>query len=176
MKIDPYKHKESFENWISSISGKSQVCGLNEINSTLLIRFISDFRIGINVSSKSKKGERSFTRLNHLKQKLSFIIGKLEERGVCDVRKVTPLDLHSLFSDMRSGAVQTRFGTPYKSTGDYVKMFKTFWHWYQKTQRAQNNTVQDITEDLDTRGEKPKFVSSISTIQPNIYELKYGTL
>ncbi|RPJ77372.1 MAG: site-specific integrase [Alphaproteobacteria bacterium] len=83
---------------------------------------------------------------------------KLEERGIGDVRKVTERDLHSLFSDMRSGILHTRYGTPYKSTGDYVKNFKTFWHWYQKVSKDGTSNLPDITEDLDTRGEKPKFV------------------
>ena len=59
---------------------------------------------------------------------------------------------------MREGLVKTRYGTAYKSVGDYVKSFKTFWHWYQKIERKNNNIILDITEDLDTRGEKPKFV------------------
>ena len=121
MKIDPYKSKERFENWLNSLDGKEEIEGLNELNSKLLISFIKDLRIGINVSNSSKKGERSYTRLNHLRQKLGFIIKKLGKRKVKDVRKATAQDLHSLFSDMRSGVIQTKNGTPYKSTGDYVK-------------------------------------------------------
>jgi len=158
MKIDPYKSKESFENWLVAIDGKKEVYGLNKSNSKLLVSFIKDMRIGINVSNGSKKGERSFIRLNHLRQKLAFVIKKLEERCVKDIRKITANDLHKLFSDMRSGTIQTRFGTSYKSTGDYVKIFKTFWHWYQKVEKNQDKIIQDVTEDLDTRGEKPKFV------------------
>ena len=33
---------------------------------------------------------------------------------------------------MRTGVIKTRSGTAYKSTKDYVKVFKTFWHWYEK--------------------------------------------
>jgi len=60
-----------------------------------------------------------------------------------------------LFEDMRSGILKSRSGQPYKSTGDYVKVFKTFWHWNQKISKIK---VEDICEELDTRGEKPKFV------------------
>src|SRR4030042_5624187 len=56
---------------------------------------------------------------------------------------------------MRSGVLSNRLNQPYKSTGDYIKVFKTFWHWYQKTSKAK---IEDICEELDTRGEKPKFV------------------
>lgn len=158
MKIDPYNSKQLFENWLDLIDGKKEVDGLNESNSKLIVSFIKDFRIGINVSNSSKKGERSYTRLNHLRQKVGFVIKKLEERNIKDIRKVTAQGLHKLFSDMRAGVIKTRFGTPYKSTGDYVKTFKTFWHWYQKIEKNQDKIIQDVTEDLDTRGEKPKFV------------------
>jgi integrase len=158
MTIDPYKSKEVFEKWLSSIEGKKEIEGLNEIHSKLLISIIKDLRIGINVSSKNKKGERSFTRLNHLEQKLRLLFRLLQERGISDVRKANPQNLHSLFSDMRSGVIPTKFGTPFKATGDYVKEFKTFWHWYQKVERGKGNLLPDITEDLDKRGEKPKFV------------------
>jgi integrase len=56
---------------------------------------------------------------------------------------------------MRTGVLKTRRGTPYKSTKDYVKIFKSFWHWYMKVSKQK---IEDICEDLDTRGEKPKFV------------------
>jgi len=103
MKIDPYKSKERFESWLNSIEDKEEIDGLNSVNSKLFISFIKDLRIGINVSNSSKKGERSYTRLNHLRQKLGFIIRKLEERKIKDIRKVTAQDLHKFFSDMRTG-------------------------------------------------------------------------
>jgi integrase len=132
MKKDPYKSKELFENWLISIEGKKKIDGINEVNSKLIISFIKDFRIGMNVSNKSK---------------------------------------------MRSGAIQTRFGTSYKSTGDYVKIFKTFWHWHQKVEKNENGIISDVTDDLDTRGEKPKFVYFIQNdfekiIEKATYDLK----
>jgi integrase len=177
MRKDPYKSKEVFEKWLNSIAGKEEIEGLKKINSKLLISFIKDLRLGLNVSNASKKGERSFTRLNHLKQKLVFVLRKLEEREIYDARKASAKDLHSLFSDMRSGVIQTRTGTPYKSTGDYVKDFKTFWHWYQKVEKNKGNMILDITEDLDTRGEKPKFVyfskkDFENLLQESSYDLK----
>lgn len=158
MKRDPYNSKQNYERWIKSIEGKKAISGLSEINSQLLISFIKDFRIGINIPNKSVKGERSFIRLNHLRQKVIFVIKKIESFGVLDIRKVSAEYLHRLFSEMRSGIISTRFGTPYKSTGDYVKDFKTFWHWFQKVEKKKGNLIPDVTEDLDARGEKPKFV------------------
>jgi len=158
MKRDPYKHKQRFEKWIDLNGKQKRIEGMNEKNSKIFISFIKDFRVGLNVSNKSKKGERSFVRLNTLRGRLVYIIRKLEERGVEDIRKVKARELHNLFSDMRSGVLKTKYETAYKSTGDYVKVFKTFWHWHQKVMKNKGRKVLDITEDLDTRGEKPKFV------------------
>tara|TARA_Y100000034_G_scaffold41320_2_gene50856 strand:+ start:15533 stop:15823 length:291 start_codon:yes stop_codon:yes gene_type:complete len=80
MRIDPYNSKQLFENWIALIDSKKEIDGLNEGNSTLMVSLIKDMKIGRNVSNASKKGERSFTRLNHLRQKLGFVIKKLEIR------------------------------------------------------------------------------------------------
>lgn len=158
MKKDLYNHKALFENWIKSIETKKKIDGLNEKNSRLIIQFIKDFRIGLNISNQSKKGERSFTRLNHLRQKIIFLVKLLEKRKVRDITKVTSRQLHEFFNDMRTGKIKTRYGTPYKSTGDYVKTFKTFWHWIQKVMKKKGKLIEDVTEDLDSRGEKAKFV------------------
>ena len=177
MKRDPYNHKQRFENWINLIENCKIVDGMNEVNSQIFMDFINDFRIGLNVSNLSKKGARSYVRLNTLRVRLAFIIKKFEERGIRNIRKVISKELHNLFSDMRSGVIMTRHGTPYKSTGDYVKIFKTFWHWHQKITKNKNKIILDVTEDLDTRGEKPKFVYFTKTDFENIlsrasYDLK----
>ncbi|MHA2017484.1 MAG: tyrosine-type recombinase/integrase [Promethearchaeota archaeon] len=149
--IDPYNHKQRLNNWLK----KKKIEGVSKINERLIIKFHDDMALGLNVSNKSKKGARSPIRLNTLRQRLAFLIRELEKRRIKDVRKATDKDLHQLFGDMRSGVIKTRMGTPYKSTGDYIKVFKSFWHWHQKVSK---NKIEDITEDLDTRGEKPKFV------------------
>ena len=131
---------------------------MSTIHSELLVSFIKDFRIGLNVAKVSKKGARSVIRLNKLRQKVTFILRLLQKRRICDVRRINRRQIHELFHDMRTGKIRTRSGTPYKSTGDYIKDFKTFWHWYQKVMRSKGKVVEDVTEDLDARGEKPKFV------------------
>jgi integrase len=151
---DPYHHKKTYENW-----KKTKVLkGVNEKNSELVLQFLSDMELGLNISKVSKKGARSATRLNTLRGRLGFVIIQLQDRGVKDIKKVTEKDLHKLFEDMRTGVLKTRTGTAYKSTRDYVKVFKTCWHWYEKIMRKKGKVVEDVTEDLDIRGEKPKFV------------------
>ena len=149
--IDPYNHKQRLENWLKT----KRVKGINKTNEKIILKFLDDMYLGLNISKGSKKGGRTPVRLNTLRQRLAFIIKELEKRKIKDVRKTTAKELHQLFGDMRSGMIKTRFGTPYKSTGDYIKNFKGFWHWYQKVSKEK---IEDICLDLDTRGEKPKFV------------------
>ncbi len=150
-RLDPYNHKQRLDNWKKT----KQIKDVSKTNEKIIIKFLGDMEIGLNISKGSVKGGRSAIRLNTLRQRLAFIAKELEDRKVKDMRQVTTQQLHKLFDDMRTGVLKTRQGTPYKSTGDYIKIFKTFWHWNQKTNK---NKVEDITSDLDTRGEKPKFV------------------
>jgi len=149
--IDPYNHKQRFENWKKN----KKIDGINKTNEKIIIKFIDDMSLGLNISKGTKKGARTPVRLNTLRQRLAFVVRELEKRKVKDIKKTTAKELHKLFDDMRSGVLKTRTGTSYKSTGDYIKVFKTFWHWYQKVSKEK---IEDITSDLDTRGEKPKFV------------------
>lgn len=152
---EPYNHKRTWENWISKVEKTKKIEGLNQTHSRLFIKFLKDMSLGLNISKLAKKGARGHNRLNHLRIKLIFVLKQLQKRGVKDVRKVTKEQIHKLFDDMRTGVLPNRFGTPYKAVGDYVKDFKCFYHWYQKVAK---DKVEDITEDLDRRGEKPKFI------------------
>ncbi len=158
MRREIYDHEKKFNNWLEKVEEERVIDGLSKRNSELVIYLIKDFRLGVNVSNHSKKGARCFHRLNALRQKITFVIRLIERNGIEDVTTIKPEELHKVFNDMREGVIKTRKGTPYKSVGDYVKSFKTFWHWYQRIARKQGNNILDITEDLDARGEKPKFV------------------
>jgi len=154
---DFYNIENNFNNWFSKVKEKG-IEGLSPMNSLRVLDFIKDMKLGVNISAGSKKGERSKARLVRLKQKIIFVVKKLEERGLKDVTEAKDKDLHQLFNDMRSGVIKNRFGTAYRSTGDYVKDFKAFWHWYQRVKKKEGENIDDITIDLDRRGEKPKFV------------------
>ena len=157
MKVDLYNSDNRFEDWIDSVE-KNGIPSISKKNSELLIQFIKDLKIGINISIRSRKGARGTNRLNHLKDKLLKVFGLLESRGISDVTKIEAIQLHRLFDDMRSGKIANRFGTGFKATGDYVKDFKVFWHWHQKVMGKKGKTIPDVTEELTTQGEKPKFV------------------
>ena len=157
MKIDPYKHKECYLAWKEKVKGGIQ--NISKKNSSILLKYLEDMECGLNVSMKSKKGARSYPRLNTLRQRLNFMFKKFEERyELYDITLITEQHLHSHFSGMRNGTIKNLRGKQYKSTVDYVKIFKSFWHWHQKINRKTDVKIPDITVDLDTSRDKPKWV------------------
>jgi integrase len=157
MKIDPYKHKEKYLSWKASFNGR--IPSISEVNSKILYEYILDMENGLNVASVSKKGARSYSRLNNIKQRLIFLIKQFEERyNLTDVTLVSERILHDFFTGMKNGAITRLDGRTYESPTDYVKIFKAFWHWYQKVNRKQGKDIQDLTIDLDTSRDKPKWV------------------
>jgi len=157
-KQDIYKHEQRYKSWKESVL-KFGESDLTKKNSDLLLQYIFDMEIGNNTSSKSKKGARTFHRLNAVRQKVSMVFRMLQKRNVLDISKVSEKDLQQLFTDMRNGTLLSDNGKPYISTPDYVKGFKAFWHWYQKAQMKKGKVIPDITEYLDsTSTEKPKWV------------------
>jgi len=158
MKKDIFAHEQRYKNWKERIEEEGED-HLTKKNSDILIQFILDMEIGANVSKKNKKGGRSYVRLNSLRQRLSQMLRMLEERNVNDVTKITEKKLIQFFSDMRTGIIKTKHGEKYKSVQDYVKIFKSFYHWWIKVNRKRGKMLLDITEDLDTSlVEAPKFV------------------
>ena len=158
MKIDPYKNKEKFLKWkINYNCFKDADIGTR--SGEILLQYLGDMEMGLNVSKDSKKGPRSYGRLISIKDKSRFIFKKTKELfGVEDITKVSEEEIHTLFSKMRNGELLRNDGKQYKSVGDYVKTFKAFWHWYQKVCKKKDKKIEDITIDLDTSQEKPKWV------------------
>ena len=78
MKIDPYKNKEKYLAWRTRINGRFP--DVSKENSNIFLQYINDMEIGANVSVKNVKGGRSYTRLNHLREKLGFFAKFLDIR------------------------------------------------------------------------------------------------
>lgn len=157
MKIDPYKHKERYLDWKKSIV--QGVPGLSRANSDIVISYVTDMEKGINVSSMSVKGSRGYPRLNTIKDKMILFCKKFKELyNLDDITQIKENQLMSYFSDMKAGIIKTVRGKRFRSVETYSKIFKAFWHWHQKVNRKEGVNVPDITIDLDTRQEKPKWV------------------
>ncbi|MFH1521699.1 MAG: hypothetical protein ABIF18_01945, partial [archaeon] len=149
MKKDPYKHEEKYNQWKEIVKGV--IPGISKINSDMIMSYLLDMEYGLNVASSSKKGGRSYIRLNNLRQRITFLIKQFEERyNKTDITEITERELHDYFIGMKNGTVKRQDGGIYQSPVDYIKVVKAFWHWHQKVNRKKGIKVEDITVDLDT--------------------------
>ncbi len=145
------KWKETTVNGITSVSPE---------NSQLFLKFLNDLERGYNIANGSKKGARSYARLTNLKDRLIYFDKNFNKYfGLNNITKVSEEQLITFFADMRSGKIRKKDGKEYKAVADYVKTIKTFWHWYMKVSKKETQKdIADITLDLDTRRDKPKWV------------------
>lgn len=155
-KLDPYNHQRLYEAWKENPHNPN----VSKINNSTIRQYLSDMEQGKNISRFSPKGARSYNRLNHLRQKVFFIAELLEKHEkLKDITKATENNLHNLFDGMRKGKIKRLDGNTYTCVGDYVKVFKAFWHWHQTAQGKTGKTIADITLELDTSVNKqPEFV------------------
>lgn len=159
MKIDPYNHEGSLTRWKDKVRESGGILDTSRANSSIILKYLKDMELGINTSLSSKKGARSFTRLNTFRLRLTFLAKKFEEiLKVDDMAKLTEQQVCQFFVDMRKGVIKRQDGRRYKATRDFVKIFKAFWHWHQKVSRKGGVEIEDITTYLDSSGEKPEWV------------------
>ena len=154
---DIYNNKKKFIAWKNEVN-EYGIDGITKANSGIIRKFISDMEEGRNVAKASKKGARSYSRLNTLRIRLIFIARMLEKRGVKDLTKLDEKIITNFFHDMREGVLKTLDGKVYKSTLDYVKVFNSFWHWWMKINKKNEKEVKDITEEIDTSKDENSFV------------------
>ena len=156
-KIDPYKSRDMYMRWKSKAA--TGIAGLTDACREEILRFLEDMELGRNTGRGAKKGPRSYLRLQTLQQRLSFIGRHLKARGVDRLTGAQEVQIHRLFKDMREGILRKRDGGSYVSVCDYVKVFKTFWHWHMKVKRKEGIQILDICEDLDSSLQrKPPWV------------------
>ena len=78
-KIDPYKNEQRYKIWKEKADAKG-IQGISKKNSDIILKYLFDMENGLNVSISSKKGVRSYPRLNNLKQRLVFLSKEFEKR------------------------------------------------------------------------------------------------
>lgn len=147
--IDPYKHKERY------LRSRNSMDSLPEEDRNIIFQMLDDFELGRNVGSS--KGERSYVRLNTIKTRLKKISELLKEHYEKSLTTVSETELMQLFKRIKDGQIVKADGTAYKASADYIKIYKTFWHWYMKVMKKQGRRIDDITADITARREKPKF-------------------
>jgi len=157
MKIDPHHHKEKYVAWKERV--KNGIPEISKENSDVTLQYVFDMERGINISSSSAKGSRSFIRLNTIKEKMVYFSKKFKELYDIDpVINISEEQLLSFFSDMKNGIITRNDGKTYRSVDTFSKVFKAFWHWHMKVNRKKKIEILDITIDLDTKQEKPDWV------------------
>ncbi|MFA5061280.1 MAG: hypothetical protein WC494_03120 [Candidatus Pacearchaeota archaeon] len=107
MKKDPYKHKERYLRWKKN--NESGISGISSYNSDLILHYLNDMEMGINIASMSVKGSRSYIRLTSLKERCMFFTRKFKE--IFNLDKITAISeeqLITFFSDMRNGNIKRR--------------------------------------------------------------------
>jgi hypothetical protein len=157
MKLDPYNHKERYFKWKEKV--KEGIPEVSKANSNIILQYINDMERGINVGRAGGKGARSYNRLNCLKDKMLFFCRKFKEiYGIDNVTEVSEDKILALFSEMRSGLVKKDNGQDYKATDSFARVYRAFWHWWMKVNKKQGKEIKDITEDLDTKPDKPAWV------------------
>lgn len=159
MKLDPYNNKENYFIWKEKAEKGIVDSDIGEYNRKLVLQYLQDMEIGINVGKATKKGARSFIHIHSLKTRLISIIRKLKiEHNITKITDVSDEQIHILFSKMSNGTITKPNGGKYLAVSDCVKVFKAFWHWYQRISKKKGIEIPDITTDLDTKEEKPDWV------------------
>lgn len=147
--IDPYNHKDRF------LKKRDNLSDFPDGSKDIIRRFLYDMSMGRNVSGN--KGARSYTRLNTLRSRLKRVAQFLARYYNTTLHEATEDQIVDLFMKLRTGEIKKTDGGLYKAVADYAKIYKSFWHWYMKTQKKTGKLLPDITEDLDTSREKAKF-------------------
>ena len=153
MKIDPYKNKETYENWKKN---GAKIPGVSKRSEKVIKKFIFDLEAGTNVNTSNKKGGRSYIRLNSYRHKLKLLATLIESNyNRKNLITSSKENWNEIFTRMSKGDIKRKDGKIYIQTSDYVKTLKSFWHWHMKTS---SKKVEDITVELDTSRDKPKWV------------------
>lgn len=152
-KVDPHNRLKLFEDWKNN-----PLTDLSSANAKILKEYVADLEKGLNVGGE--KGVRSPGRLlaniSQLKRVMKFADQYFK---VKDITKIKEEQLHQLFLDIQQGKIKKENGQVYSFVGDVIKRFKTFWHWYIKTNKKQGIEIYDITGDLKGESSKSaKFV------------------
>lgn len=148
MKLDPYKHKERYEKWKEKIKKDKYIPGISKVNSELIVQYILDMEIGINIAPGSAKGGRSHIRLNRIKQGMVFLSKMFETHYGTNLTDITDEQLIGFFARIRKGDIRKKDGGIYKSAVDFINVFKAFWHWWMKINKKKGLKIPDITEIL----------------------------
>src|SRR3989344_2813143 len=107
MKVDPYKSKQTYENWKDL---GAEIPDVLKANEKIIRQFIFDMEKGINVGVSNKKGARSHVRLNAYRHKLKLLAQLFEKNYKKKFIDLTKEDCHEVFSQMKTGKIKRKDG------------------------------------------------------------------
>ncbi len=147
MKRDAYKFVERWETWKQN--NFKSMKGIRRQDHALLIKFLKDMELGLN-TPVGLNGKRSSGTLLNLSSHNLFFLRNFKKPLI----NLTKKDLHELQDKIDNGIIKKRNNQPFKQFGNYIKDFKVFWHWLQRTKKVKN----DITIDISAKTSKPDWV------------------
>lgn len=155
MVLDPQNSKKQYLNFKEQF--KKRTKKLSKVNSDYLLSYLEDMEVGNNTANKKPL---SYIRLKTIKIRIMFVMQQFQKRyKVNDITQVPEKTAQKFFKEMSEGIIKKSDGKPYKSTKDYLRVFKAFWHWYERVEGRKGNRVLDITKYIDVKdGELPDFV------------------
>jgi integrase len=145
-KADPFKkNKQRWQQWKKDlkVSTRFGSNSFSKVNRDLIIEYLLDMEAGYNVA---RRGKLSYIRLNTIRQRIIWI---LENMNIPDIRTAARRQVLSFFNKIENGEITRRNGKKFRSVADYIKVFKAFWHWFQRREQEHDRVVKDITVDLD---------------------------
>lgn len=159
VKFDPHNSERYYKRWKDQ---GSPISGVTDENKAIILQFLEDMEVGANINPSSRKGARSFGRLRNLRAKMVTMLALMEDhlkiKCVADLENKDS-EMLRFFKKFRDGELACRLTKKkqLKAIGTYARCFKSFWHWYQRSERRKGRDLRDITTDLDCRDDKPEF-------------------
>jgi len=147
MKRDGYNFESKWIKW-----KEKNFKGINQIrkeDSKVLIEFLKDMELGMNVP-KEKKGKRSAGTLLNLAEH-NILLSNLFKKPFLKLKKI---EAHELENKIEKGVIKRKNGKNYIAFGNYIKDGKAFYNWMVRTGRIKEN----IFDDISSKTEKPHWV------------------
>ncbi|MAG61228.1 hypothetical protein CMI43_00175 [Candidatus Pacearchaeota archaeon] len=155
-RYDPYNHEKKWKDW--KLKVKSKIPDISKTNSKVILQYLDDMEVGINIAKGTVKGGRSYVRLNTLKERMIFFARKFEQLyRINDITTVTESQILKFFNDMARGYIKREDGREYKSIETYAKIYRAFFHWWIKYNEKKGINVTNIVEDVDVKSKDPEW-------------------
>lgn len=142
-------HKGTYDNW-KEYALKYGIEGISKKSSDWIMKFLFDLEEGKNLGRGSRKGPRSYIRLNSYRHKLTQWSKFIEDKGKASIMDADVNTLHAIMTELREDYAPA-------SLSSFGREFKAFWNWYMRTQRMEGKAIYNIAEDLESAAPKSRF-------------------